>query len=153
MSTSVLTGSETVRLYGWTDWPEAAGPVRAKLFGEMVKRAGSVIVEYHGDLYHDAQWINENVNGPCEFLWMPRHSGTHIGPLAEMWERQSSAEPRTLYHVAVTVDGRGQWFATFTTLVDVDGSPDGRCTCTPLDTGGCESERCTHVLTQDHVTR
>jgi hypothetical protein len=119
MTTRTLTGAETVRLYGWAEWPDAQRPVRAALFGEMVKRAAPVVVEYHCDLYHDAQWLNDNVNGPTEFLWMPRHSGTQIGPSAESWERLSHREPRVLYHVALT-ETRGQWSVTFTELVRVD---------------------------------
>jgi hypothetical protein len=126
---------ESVRLYGWVeDWAEAASPVRALLFGELVRRSWGVVTEqYPSDLYHDAQWIEANVNGPVEFLWHVRVGGTHIGPLAEVQERiEGRRERRVMYHVALTVE-RGQWTATFTTLVKV--TDEGQVVPPPQDPG------------------
>lgn len=115
-----MNGQETVRLYGWVEeWKEAESPVRALLFGELARRAVPVVRTYLSDLYHDTEWIRENVTGPTEFLYMVRYNGTHIGSIAEAAERQASTEPRVLYHVALTVE-RGMWRVTFTELVRVD---------------------------------
>lgn len=129
MNTLVRLPQESVRLYGWVeDWREAQSPVRALLFGQLVKRTWGVLEHYPSDLYHDAQWVRENVNGPTEFLFMARLNGTDIGDLAQVQERITGSEPRTLYHVALTVE-RGQWTATFTTLVKV--TADGQVTPEP----------------------
>lgn len=118
---TVLGDSETVRLYGWvTEWADAASPVRALLFGQMVRRAIPVVEQYHSDLFHDAQWVAANVNGACEFLWMVRMCGTNIANSAEVQERISSREPRVLYHVALTMDASGCWWVTFSELVRVE---------------------------------
>jgi hypothetical protein len=107
------------RLYGWADWtPGSARTIRALLFGEMVKRAKPVVKEYPSDLYHDAVWITENVNGPTEFWWMVRHSGTNVAEYAVTQESIESGGSRVLYHVALT-DEDGQWYATFSEYVRV----------------------------------
>lgn len=119
--TVVEPGVETIRLYGFeTDWNQAKGPVRALLFGQMVKRAIGVVEFYHSDLYHDAQWIEENVTGATQFLWMVRRNGTNLGERAQIQEQISSKEPRVLYYVALNVSERGEYTATFSELVRVD---------------------------------
>ncbi len=111
---------EIVRLWGWDrTWDGARSAVQCTLFGEMVKRAIPVVREYHSDLFHDAQWVRDNVTGPMSFLFMVRYHGTHVGDSAEIAEQQASTEPRTLYRVTVSVDGAGQWSATFAPLVIV----------------------------------
>lgn len=111
--------TETKRLFGWVrDWDEARTPVLALLFGELVKRAAPIVQEYQSDLFHDAAWLQGHVNGPTEFYWMARHSGTNMDGAAVIWEQITTTEPRELYHVALTVDG-GAWYVTFTLLVKV----------------------------------
>ena len=118
--TEVLPGApETVPLYGWTEWTPSTGEtIRARLFGELLKRSAWIVEEFQSDLFHDAQWLRDNVNGPCEFLFMARRHGTNIAESAEVHERISSREPRTLWHVALTEE-RGEWSVTFTVLVRV----------------------------------
>ena len=88
----------------------------AKLFGELLQRAAPVVQHYHSDLFHDAEWLRANVNGPTHFHWMARLNGTQIADAAPRWEQITVAEPRELYHVALNQDG-GLWTVTFTLLV------------------------------------
>lgn len=52
---------------------------RALLFGELVTLAEPIVVNYRSDLYHDANWLAEFVNGEYMFYYGVRASGTHIG--------------------------------------------------------------------------
>lgn len=53
--------------------------VQAGLFGHLVKLATQQLKCYHGDLFHDAAWITEHVQGPEVFFWGVDESGTAIG--------------------------------------------------------------------------
>lgn len=108
--------TDTVRLYGWCeDWTEAAGTVRARLFGEMLTRALPVVQQFHSDLFHDAHWLDTNLVGPCEFDYLVRVSGTNIGESARIGVQIGAGRGFVLYRVALTVE-RGMWSATFTVL-------------------------------------
>jgi hypothetical protein len=110
-----------IRLYGWTKWEDGKWPIRALLYGQMVGRALPVVKFFLSDLYHDAHWINDTVNGPTEFWWMVRLNGTNIGDSAITMEHISGSEPRVLYHVALA-EADGEWFATFSEFVRIEGS-------------------------------
>lgn len=120
---TTMNGQETVSLcYGWSFTDETKGTsILSHLFGEMVKRAVPVVNFYHGDLFHDAEWLREHVTGECSFWWMVRHSGTNLGESALVQEHISSSEPRILYYVELKDgNGRDKWEATFTEVVRVD---------------------------------
>lgn len=110
-----LVHSETYRLYGFSDTIDT--PVLAALFGEMVTRANPVVKAYHGDLFHDARWLDENVTGPCEFLYMVREYGTVIGPLVKthMAVNAKPSSPAFAYRVTLFRVG-GEWSVRFDTL-------------------------------------
>lgn len=63
-------------LYGGS-FEDRKTSIRALIFGEMFRLAEGHIEAYRGDLYHDAIWLTENVNGPTSFEWVVRESGTH----------------------------------------------------------------------------
>lgn len=52
--------------------------VRQRVFGELVQLATAHLERYHSDLYHDAQWLDRNLNGPMEFYYGADDSGTAI---------------------------------------------------------------------------
>jgi len=104
---------EVVNLYGWEeDFARSAHTIRARLFGEMVRRAQPIVHEYQSDLYHDVHWLETNVDGPCEFDYLVRYYGTNIAESARIGVA-IGAGPHVLYKIALTVH-RGQWTATFT---------------------------------------
>jgi hypothetical protein len=108
---------EEVRLYGWAAFDEAAAPIRALLFGQLAERATLITKHYLSDLYVDALWLGENVNGACEFLWMAREWGTDIGNHACIQAQIiGPSQPRALYRVKVQ-DRDGDWWAVFEHLV------------------------------------
>lgn len=111
---------EPIRLYGWEKkWVEAATPVKALLFGHMVKLATPVVKFYPSDLYHDVHWLDENVTGPTVFWFMVRESGTNIGESAITQEYLLGSQPRSLYRVELVMDERGQWLVTFNEYVHI----------------------------------
>lgn len=114
-TTTTDGNSFTVRLVGWTDMNHG---VRALLFGHMVKLAMPVVREYLSDLYHDAQWLEENVQGPREFDFLVRPSGTNIAESARTGVSIGAGETARFYRVRVfEQNGRqhdGEWFASFT---------------------------------------
>lgn len=67
----------------WGTFEELKGSILPRMFGHMVVLATPVVREYHGDLYHDATWLRENVTGPLEFSYMVRTSGTNLGASAD----------------------------------------------------------------------
>lgn len=52
---------------------------RAPLFGKLVALAFPILERYQSDLYHDALWIEQNVEGPMTFYFSCDESGTMIG--------------------------------------------------------------------------
>jgi hypothetical protein len=112
-----------IRLYGSTTTGAIETPVLSILFGEMVKRALPVVEHYHSDLFHDAEWLRENVTGPTWFFWVVRQCGTDIGQLATLRVQNPSLRSRgdVLYRVTVERDDHNVWSATFepTMLEDV----------------------------------
>lgn len=122
---TTMSSQESVRLtMGWSFTDETSGtPILSHLFAEMVKRAIPVVQAYHGDLFHDAEWLRANVKGECEFWFMVRECGTNIGESAITMEHISSSEPRVLYHVALTRGRLEVWTATFTEVVRVQRGP------------------------------
>jgi len=113
---------EKVRLTGWGTFEDLHLSIRALLFGHMVKRAIPVVHEYHSDLFHDANWITEHVNGPCTFDWLARESGTNIsltdapsGANAAVIGVQIGAPGGVFYRIEL-VEERGMWSAIFTQI-------------------------------------
>lgn len=79
MDSKIWFKIHSVHLTSGSDWLEAASSVRAKVFGAMLKLAQGTIRDYHSDMYHDAMWLREWLNGPMAFDWIARESGTFIG--------------------------------------------------------------------------
>jgi hypothetical protein len=93
------------RLTGWD--LTINDSVRALLFGQLADLAFPVIQHYRSDLYHDARWIRDHVDGPGEFYFAVCDYGTSIGT-----DRYAVAQRGGhLYHVQLTRDDRGSWFA------------------------------------------
>jgi|NGEPerStandDraft_6_1074524.scaffolds.fasta_scaffold39921_4 hypothetical protein len=110
--------SETVRLYGSaTDWNDAESPVRALLYGQMMQRVVGVTDHYLSDMFHDAEWITEYINGPTTFYWMVRQWGTNIGESARIQVNVGPGDGAVLYRVHLKAKG-GEWFVTFHTLME-----------------------------------
>jgi hypothetical protein len=130
MGEAGLSGVEVtnVPLVGWDTFAELAPSIRAKIFGEMVARARSVINEYHSDLYYDALWLAEWLVGPDEFEWLVRPSGTNIFDSARIGVEIGAGATAQFYRVRVfrarsmnltddrplPDDGSGYWHAEFT---------------------------------------
>lgn len=130
------TISETIALVGWGTFDDLARQIKARLFGELVRRSQTVVEEYHLDLFSDAMRINEEVTGPCEFDWLVRRHGTYLSfdsDYANMARGMAGIESTnvltTLYRVKVWCDESrattseieagvpsGSWHATFTVL-------------------------------------
>lgn len=117
---------QTYRLIGWGAFEELQEPIRALLFGHMVKLAIPVVQEYLSDLYHEAHWIDENVNGETTFEFLVRHSGTNIGlpddpgNSARIGVQIGCGSSAEFYRVRVWAKkdrhGGDDWHATFTRI-------------------------------------
>lgn len=73
---------DTQKMFYCSSWEHVESSVRAKLFGTMVELSKDRVKRFISDLYHDAMWIREAVNGPIQFEWIVRESGTYIGESA-----------------------------------------------------------------------
>lgn len=111
MRTTILDAEETtdgrIRLWGFSEKIET--PVKALLFGQMVKRCNAD--HYQSDLFHDAQYVNL-IEGPMDFWWGTREWGTHIAAdekTAAIIQHQTHC---TWYHVTLSCDD-GTWYCTF----------------------------------------
>lgn len=145
-----MQNTEIVRLAGWGPYEDVASSILPRMFGELLQRAEGVVVEYQSDLYHDAQWLRDNLAETREFDFVVRHSGTSIGPMARVVKEIN--RDAILYHVSVDADERGQWFATFTREEDAAPGPVADELMGPAPKG-TEPEpicsRCENVLTPD----
>ena len=122
---AILTGKH--RLWGWSKAFDAAA-LHQRIFGFLVQMAAPVVKEYHGDLFHDARWLTNNVTGPGSFLFCVRHSGTNIGHSARLMY-ESVAYDAVLYNIDVSIEKGGEWFLT----VDVLGARPARATASTAD--------------------
>ncbi len=102
-----ITTSETIDLWGWGHEYDS-DVMDQRIFGHLVRLAAPVVKEYHGDLFHDALWVRDNINGPTEFLFCVRHSGTNLGPNAQLMFDGLSHDA-VLYRLSLSVDERGRW--------------------------------------------
>lgn len=109
--------TERVRLWGWNDTFQSC--VNSLLFGEMVRRALPTLAHYHGDLFHDARWMERHVTGPTTFWWVHREWGTNIGDdFAVMLPAVLNAnrgENVKAFRIDLVVE-EGLWSADFTSL-------------------------------------
>ena len=126
MHTVANTGPEstTHRLVGWGSFLNLQDQIRARLFGHLVVLATPVVKEYHSDLFHDAQWLRDNVVGETEFHFVVRDSGTGVGPTARF---QKDSPGAVMYRLSLTCDRRytsghpdhdpsGEWSLTITRM-------------------------------------
>lgn len=110
--------TKTFLRYGSGDDAEYIESVRAALFGELVKLATPLVEHYHGDVYHDAIWVQANVTGPMEFFFGADDCGTAIGTdlgYVAMSRKQ-------VWHVNLTRDYRFKWEAEVSAVADYDKS-------------------------------
>lgn len=111
---------ETHRLVGWGDFEDLHDQIRSRLFGHLARLAAPVVVEYHSDLYRDAQWIAENVTGPCEMDFVVRYHGTFLGMVGAEWNMarthiQSTSghgETDRFYYLSLTMTDKREWLLT-----------------------------------------
>ena len=75
---------------------------RALLFGALVGLTKGVVEFYDSDLYHDAVWIGEYVNGPIDFYFGCDQTGTAIGTDSSL-VRYSRAN---VWAVELKIEGR-----------------------------------------------
>jgi len=89
-------------------WEEQGDAIRAALFGELVKVGHDVVKHYHSDIYHDATWVQEYVDGPMTFYYAVRDTGTSIGTDLALVDRIAAA---ATYRVDLS-ENRGRWTVT-----------------------------------------
>lgn len=112
-----VTGLDVVNgrfidLTGWSDSIDDLG-VRHFLFGELVRRTIGVVDRYHSDLYHDADWLRTEVNGPMTFYWQARESGTNISDDRSLACRDN---PGAVHYKVDLKCTKGMWSVRFTVL-------------------------------------
>lgn len=89
-------------------------PLLSLLFAELVKRSACV-EHYHGDLFHDALWLNEHMTGEGAFYWLAHESGTHIGTDSTLVRYLHETDP--MFCFVISQDPRlGVWHADIITL-------------------------------------
>lgn len=99
---------QSVKLAQWFDEPDIPTTGQARLFGELVKLATPIVEMYHSDLYHDANYIRENVVTHGDwFYYCIDDYGTHIGQYEAILEHRKTAQ------YLVTLRHESQvWYAT-----------------------------------------
>ena len=126
-----VTGNH--RLVGWGDWETMSESVLPRVFGWLVMTATPVVREFHGDLFHDAEWLRAKMDEhftstsmPFRFEVCVRYSGTNLNVFGDSFESAravftSAAYNAALYLFEVHVDGRGEWTLSIDLL---DARPD-----------------------------
>lgn len=122
--------TETVRLYGWTTFEDGQRPIRALLFGEMVRRATPLMHQFQSDLFHDAVWLEDRLLGEQSFDWLVRPSGTNLSDepdpaknMAHIGVGIGPGDTAVFYRVRLWCDKgnyparpEGYWCADFTSV-------------------------------------
>lgn len=99
-------------LGGWGDFNTLRESLLPRIFGHMVQLATPVVKEFHGDLFHDAEWLRKNIDGPCSFEFLVRTSGTNVGESARIMVN-IGAPGAILYRLTVAMEERRQsWSLT-----------------------------------------
>ncbi len=117
--------SSRVMVYGG-DWNSAQTTVRATLFAKMLDLGRDRIKFYQSDLFHDALWLNQEVNGPTTFEWVARESGTHIGETAKIVKDDDWADSAR-YRFEIREDDNQKWVLDTYELVVHEGTPIEEC--------------------------
>ncbi|HSU36299.1 MAG TPA: hypothetical protein VLJ88_11635 [Propionibacteriaceae bacterium] len=107
---------ETVRLSDgdFTNENEARS-IRALLFAAMLERAEPVVKHYRSDLFHDALWIHNHVNGEMTWHWLVRECGTNLNETADTMIRLGVG-PHAVYYKVTLTKCRFAWTVTFESL-------------------------------------
>jgi hypothetical protein len=110
MSTETIDAIHTEFLFGMIQGQDLSDrPVRAAIFGRLVRLAKGTLEQYHSDLYHDALWINEHVTGRLAvFFFSYNEGGTTIGT-----DGSPNLHRDNRYRLVAHIDERG--FAHLTT--------------------------------------
>lgn len=113
-SNTMLSGS---------NWSDCRSAIRAKVFGKLVELTRDKVVHYESDLYHDATWIAENLNGPMQFDWIARESGTFIGDIVKNI-KESDWPGTAKYRFEILAENEGmKWVLnTYQSILDSDTS-------------------------------
>lgn len=93
----------------------------------MVTLALSVTREFLSDLYHDALWVEQNVQPDVPFDYLIRRSGTNIAATAKVGVAIGTGSDSQFWRIRVfDKRGNGDWHAEFTSvhLIDVAALPD-----------------------------
>jgi len=109
----IMNNVITHDLGGWGSFLVLRESLLARIFGHMVQLATPVVNEYHGDLFHDAEWLRKNVDGPCSFDFLVRYSGTNLNESARHMSA-AGAPGGVLYNLTVSMEDRGRWSLTVT---------------------------------------
>lgn len=94
-------------------WEDAASSVKAFVFEKMLTLGRDTIKHYNSDLYHDAVWLEKNLDGELNFEWIARESGTHIGDAAESLKDYNLGSSAIRYKFNVYHDGHRWVLDTF----------------------------------------
>jgi hypothetical protein len=103
-----------VRLHGWASWSEAEDSVKARVFGELVKRAAPLVEHYHSDFYRDAQWIiGASEDMLAEFYFSADDCGTWLSCEPDLGLARKHGWVVHVWGADKHGDGRLEWFASF----------------------------------------
>lgn len=94
--------------------PEPPSNLAALIFGQLAKRAATVVEHYHSDLYHDSTWLGEHVEEIVKgagFYWGVDDFGTAIGYEHDLVR----AARKTVYYIGV-IRERDTWYVVFSEL-------------------------------------
>lgn len=82
-TTTILSDESHMLLVCSTIGAGEMSTIKAGVFGQLVRRADGIVKHFRGDLFHDAQWLEENLTleslDGFKFVFGVRGSGTMIG--------------------------------------------------------------------------
>lgn len=116
----------THRLVGWGDYDTMRESILPRVFGFLVRAATPVVKEFHGDLFHDAEWLRTFLDAALanstyvQWNVCVRHSGTNVNGNAVM-VFESFAYDAALYNFHLYMDDRREWWLEIDLL---DARPD-----------------------------
>lgn len=85
-----------------------------RVFGALVVLAGPIVHMYHGDLFHDALWLDKHTTGrEFTFTWSAGEAGTCIGANEDdVRKAADTLGHRLICRVAVALDERDRTVLT-----------------------------------------
>lgn len=108
-----MTDEKIVKTRIGYSFPQDSLTLQAAVFDVIAEISFPIIEQFRSDLFHDALWIRNTVNGPMSFYFSLNESGTYI------YSENVGIRRKYMYRIDCNMDDRlEKWTVTATKMED-----------------------------------